>query len=327
MKFAMALPTKGPLSTPEHLPKLSEEAEKLNFYSLCLSDHVVIPDVIDSKYPYAEKGGAPKKFFAGDYLEQLTTLAFVAGKTSKINLMTCIMVLPYRNPLLAAKMLANIDYISNGRLIVGAGAGWMKEESDVLGSTSFEDRGKVVEEYVNIFKEVWTAELASFNGNYTSFSGIKLSPKPSQTPHPPILVGGESNAALKRAAKVGDGWYPEQFPRVDSIDMLTDIINRLDTYCKENGRNVKDLQIGFNARTWSVSSGNYDSSSAIGDYGFLEGTSDKIVDDIRQCESLGVNFISFNFQGHSSFQDPISSTLEDTLSRMNLFSEKIMSQF
>ena len=80
MKFAMALPTKGPLSTPEHLTKLSEEAEKLNFYSLCLSDHVVIPDVIDSKYPYAEKGGAPKKFFAGDYLEQLTTLAFVAGK-------------------------------------------------------------------------------------------------------------------------------------------------------------------------------------------------------------------------------------------------------
>ena len=109
--------------------------------------------------------------------------------------------------------------------------------------------------------------------------------------------------------------------------MLTDLIAKLDKYCKENGRRSRDLQIGFNARTWSVSSGNYDSSSTIGTYGFLEGNSDKIVNDLRKCEDLGVNFISFNFQGHSSFQEPISHTLDDTLSRMNLFSEKIMSHF
>ena len=163
--------------------------------------------------------------------------------------------------------------------------------------------------------------------NDYNYGGIKLSPKPSQKPHPPILIGGESSSALKRAAKVGDGWYPEQFPRVDSISMLTDLINKLDEYCKENGRRSRDLQIGFNARTWSISSGTYDSSSAIGSYGFLEGTPDKIITDIRQCEDLGVNFISFNFQGHSSFQEPISPTLDDTLSRMNLFSEKIMSHF
>ena len=138
----------------------------------------------------------------------MTALSFLAGCTQRIKLGTSVLVLPYREPILTAKMVATLDYMSGGRIMLGVGVGWMKEEFELLGLDTFHERGKVTDEYLRIYKELWTQEDPEYQGTYSQFSGIKFYPKPVQKPHPPIWVGGNTVAAIGRAARLGDGWLP-----------------------------------------------------------------------------------------------------------------------
>ena len=207
MKFGFGLPTRGPMAAPQSLATLARTGEELGFAIISVSDHIIIPKAINSTYPYNESGtfaGSP----SGECLEQLSLLSFLVGVTSSAKLLTSVMVLPHRPPVLTAKMLATIDVLSNGRLIVGCGVGWMREEFEAIGAPSYDERGSVGDEYIRAFKELWTSDNPTFEGKYCRFANVAFAPKPVQKPHPPIWTGGESPAALRRAGRLANVWYP-----------------------------------------------------------------------------------------------------------------------
>src|SRR6266403_4702193 len=205
MRYGFYLPTRGQTATPEALETLVKRGENLGFASVMIADHLVFPVTIKSRYPYTVSGDFPGK---GDVLDQLSLMAFVAAKTTRLRLVTSVMIVPYRNPVLTAKALATIDVLSKGRVTLGVGVGWMREEFEALGAPEFERRGAVTDEYIRIFKTLWTQSPASFSGEFYRFDAIKCLPQPVQKPHPPIWIGGHSRAALRRAARHGDGWHP-----------------------------------------------------------------------------------------------------------------------
>lgn len=205
MKFGFYLPTRGHTATPEALETQVTRGEGLGFHSVMIADHVVFPTEVRSKYPYTLSGAFPGQ---GDALEQLTLMAFVAGITTRVRLVTSVMILPYRNPVLTAKMLATVDVLSRGRVTVGVGVGWLREEFEALRAPDFDQRGAVSNEYLQIFKTLWTQDPADFAGQFYHFKGLRCLPQPVQKPHPPLWIGGHSRPALRRVAKYGDGWHP-----------------------------------------------------------------------------------------------------------------------
>ena len=209
MRFGFYMPNSGPTAQPDALAEIALRGDELGFNCLVVPDHVVEPNQIKSPYPYTvggEFGGGQRS--DGEWPEQLTTLGFLADVTKKIRLVTSVMIVPYRNPILTAKMLATLDVLSKGRLTVGVGVGWMEEEFTALGAPPFAQRGVVTNEYLRAFKELWTSDNPTFDGRYCRFSDLTFLPKPVQKPHPPIWVGGQSRRAIRRAAELGYAWHP-----------------------------------------------------------------------------------------------------------------------
>ena len=207
MEFGYHLGLRGHAARPESLVTIATAAERLGFRHLGFSDHVVIASDVNSRYPYTSTG----RWFAedsGECLEQVTTMAFVAAATRWIRLLTSVMVLPHRPPLLAAKMLTTVDVLSAGRLTVGLGVGWMAEEIALLGGPEFSRRGQAADEYIEAFRSLWTDPAPAFDGAHVRFRNLKFTPRPVQAPHPPIWIGGESRASRRRAGRLGDAWYP-----------------------------------------------------------------------------------------------------------------------
>ena len=302
---------RGPQAQADQLTVTARHAEALGFYAIEMSDHVVIPSKIDSVYPYTPDGRVPQW---DDWNEQLTTLTFLAGKTTSIRLLTSVMVLPYRNPLLAAKMLSTLDLLSKGRLIVGVGAGWMREEFEALGAPPYEDRAKVAEEYIRFFKSVWTEEPPSFHGKYFGLkSKVKFLPKPVQKPHPPIWVGGESPGAMRRAASLGDAWFPigsnPRYP-LKTLGQLSAATRRLKRYTTEAGRKKGEVGLSFVAPFKGQGKGSRNSESEL-----FVGDTQKIISDVKACEKLGFSYVKLDLSG---------AALEQTLENMSVFSEKVL---
>lgn len=193
MKFGIALPNFGKYADKELILDIAKSAEDLGFDSLWASDHIVIPE--------AHKG------FGDLFYDPLTTLSFVAAETRSIQLGTSVIILPYRNPIVLAKMISTLDVLSGGRLILGVGVGWLEGEFDALG-VSYVDRGPITDECIDVLKNLWSKEEPGYRGKYYNFSNMKFFPKPLQKPHPPIWVGGNGLAAIRRAIAFGDGWHP-----------------------------------------------------------------------------------------------------------------------
>src|SRR5574341_323395 len=201
----------GPLATRENAIEAARKAEALDYDSIVVTDHVVIPRHIESRYPYNATG----RIFVppeADYLEPISMLCFLAGATRTIRFGPSVLVLPYRNPVLTAKMLATVDVLSGGRLFVGVGAGWLREEFEVMGSPPFEARGGVSDEWLQLFVKLWTEENPVFEGKFYRVRDIGCFPKPVQKPHPPIFVGGNSRPAIRRAARYGESWHAFRVP-------------------------------------------------------------------------------------------------------------------
>src|SRR5438477_8338924 len=199
MKFGLSTVTRGVFSSRENYMAVAKAAERAGFDFLSVSDHLIVPQKLRTHYPYTASGafGAAEH---GHCFDQLATIAFLSGCTERLRLLTSVLVVPHRPALLTAKMLATIDVLSNGRLIFGAGAGWMEEEFALL-DVPFKDRGKVTDEYLEAFRELWTNDNPSYRGKHVSFSDLLFYPKPAQKPHPPIWIGGEGPAALRRTIK------------------------------------------------------------------------------------------------------------------------------
>jgi probable F420-dependent oxidoreductase len=187
----------GPCADPEAAASVARAAEEAGFESLWTAEHVVLPD------PQVPPSPVPAET---RLLDPAVSLAHVAAHTRTIRLATGIIILPQRNPLVLAKELASVDVLSGGRLIFGIGAGYLRPEFEALGAP-FEDRGERTDEYIEAIRALWTQEAPRFEGRFVSFGGIDAQPRPVQEPHPPIVVGGMSPPALRRAVRQGNGWY------------------------------------------------------------------------------------------------------------------------
>jgi len=312
MRYGFYLPTRGPTSDADSLVKIVEQAERLGFDSTVIADHVVFPVQIESSYPYTVGGNFPGGWEA---LEQLSLMAFIAGKTQNLRLITSVMILPYRNPVVTAKMLATIDVLSNGRVIVGVGVGWLREEFETLGCFEFDRRGTLSDEYLKIFKTLWTQEPASFDGEFYRFDALHFLPKPIQKPHPPIWIGGHSRPALRRVARFADGWHPvganpavplqpKQFAgSCEELRRLTEL----------EGRRYEDLTICFKAPLYDKNTTTVSGT----DRRPFSGSTSQVVDDIGTYGELGVHELIVDFR---------SDTLNETLERMAQFHEEICTQ-
>ena len=308
MEFGFGVPSRGPLASLENIITLAQQGEQMGFDILTVSDHIVVPTTIDSIYPYNETGEFVSSA-SGEYMEQLATVSYLAGVTSTIKLLTSVMVLPHRSPVLTAKILATIDVLSNGRLIVGCGVGWMREEFEAIDAPPYEERGAVSNEYLAAFKELWTSDNPSFDGKYCSFSDITFAPKPVQQPHPPLWIGGESPPALRRAAQLGDAWYPigsnPTFP-VGTFDQLADYMGRVQTNAENAGRDPATLDFAYSVN-WYSDEGAQDVD---GERRLLTGDAAQVADDINRLEGMGINHLMLNFPG---------DTADDTLAGMDRF--------
>ena len=314
MEFGFGLPTRGPMAAPQSLATLARTGEELGFAIISVSDHVIIPKAINSTYPYNESGtfaGSP----SGECLEQLSLLSFLVGVTSSAKLLTSVMVLPHRPPVLTAKMLATIDVLSNGRLIVGCGVGWMREEFEAIGAPSYDERGSVGDEYIQAFKELWTSDNPAFEGKYCRFANVAFAPKPVQKPHPPIWTGGESPAALRRAGRLANVWYPigsnPRFP-VGTPAQFAAYAARVKRYATEAGRDPSSLDFAYSANWYNDQQAQ---TLPDGQRRPLTGTPQQIADDIKRYEELGVRHMMVNLQGETQAQ---------TLERMQRFADRIM---
>ncbi|MDO8432502.1 MAG: LLM class F420-dependent oxidoreductase, partial [Candidatus Binatus sp.] len=201
MKFATFLFQTAPAS----LAAIARKAEELNFESLWIPEHIVLPVKYRSPYPYASSGRMPAPPETPLH-DPMLALAYVAGITTRVRLATGIYVLPIRNAFATAKAVASLDVLSGGRFIFGIGIGWLEEEFETVGM-NFKDRALRTREYVALMKELWTKEDPVYHGKTISVEGIRFMPKPVQKPHPPIVLGGHTEPSLKRAANIGDGWY------------------------------------------------------------------------------------------------------------------------
>lgn len=205
MQFGAHIFGVGALADPGILGEVARLAESLGYHSVFLADHILVPRGLVSKYPYSRDGGFPYDPDK-DWLDPLVALGYLAGQTRTIRLGTSVTVVPMRHPIVTAKQIATADHLSGGRVIFGAGVGWMAEEFALLGE-SFHDRGRRMDEYLRLMKVLWTEPNPHFTGEYFQIAECGFAPKPVQKPHVPIWIGGESPAALRRAARLGDGWH------------------------------------------------------------------------------------------------------------------------
>src|SRR5215510_15491956 len=202
MDLGAHLPTQGPLATREAVITFCREAERANIASLWVSDHVIFPRTATGSYPGGRFPHPPDTA----YLEPVATLTAAAMCTERARLGASVFILGHRHPVFMAKMLTSIDALSNGRLIVGVGVGWWKEELEILG-VPFHARGRHGDEILRAFKALWTEDNPRLDGEFFRFRDLGFAPKPVQKPHPPIWVGGDSAGAFRRVVTLGDGWH------------------------------------------------------------------------------------------------------------------------
>jgi probable F420-dependent oxidoreductase len=205
-QFGVLLPNLGGFPTPQAVVPFAQRMEELGYEYLLAGDHLALPLVPESRYVGSSTGIA--EFTSeSDIYESLTFISYLAACTRTVRLGIAVQILPYRNPLLNAKMITTLDVLSGGRVVFGVGVGWSQEEFAALGA-EFEARGAVVDEHIDLYKQATSGEAIDFAGTHYQVSGTKLLPRPVQLPHPPIWVGGISKVARRRAALRGDGWYP-----------------------------------------------------------------------------------------------------------------------
>jgi probable F420-dependent oxidoreductase len=275
VKVGCHLPMYGPVGTRDNVLTFARRIEALGYDSLWASDHVVIPYRIAPHYPYSPDGRFP---LTADvpFLEPLTTLALVAGVTERVQLGTSILVLPHRNPVMAAKMCATLDHLSGGRLVLGVGVGWMREEIELLGG-NYDRRGAWSDEALAVMRACWRNARTAHHGEFFSFDEIGVFPKPSRGDIP-ILIGGHTPRALRRVVELGDGWHAAFI----TPGALEADIARLREECARQKR-------PFHRVTISVRAGLSLRSAPLGsDRKPLQGSREQVIADLTAFRDLGV---------------------------------------
>jgi probable F420-dependent oxidoreductase len=266
-------------ATPEAIIATAVKAEALGFDAVFVNDHIVVDN-------------APRSAPWTNTFDPFVALSFIAGNTTRIDLGISVLIVPYRNPIATAKMLATLDRMSNGRLIVGIGVGWNEAEFQALG-VPFHERGARTTEYLRIWQACWAPGEVSFQGRFFAFSDMHVSPKPSRQPHPPIWVGGLSDAALRRAASFGEVWQPTPMPVAELVERQT----FLRQACGRIGRqNPPETRMSFRVE-FSAITGNAVQTGVKRPIG--RGTAAEVAADLLQYrEVAGVDAFQINFHGN-----------------------------
>jgi len=316
MQIGFSAPSAGPLASADNLTRVATGAEALGYSHATFSDHVVIPTDVAARYPYSDTG----EFSTagnGERNEQLIELAFVAARTSTLRLVTSVMVVPHRPAVLAAKQLATIDVLSGGRVTLGIGAGWMREEFEAIDAPDFDKRGKVTDEYIAAFRELWSKERPKFSGEFVTFDNIIFAPKPAQKGGIPIWVGGESGPALRRTARLGDAWYPigsnPAFP-LDSLARFRAGVEKLHKFTAEAGRDPKSIGLAFRFPKYGAA---LPDKAGDGERRLFSGTPAAIAGDIKALTAVGVSAIDITFDG---------TTVATMLEEMKRFAGEVLAK-
>ena len=239
-EFGVSLPNIG-MRDPQAVRLVAEQAEAAGLDSVWAADHVVLPTGTTSPYPYHVDGdflippGMP-------FMDQFTCLAYVAGITSKVKLGTAVNLLPLRHPLAVAKTVATLDVLSGGRTILGVAAGWLAEEFDALG-LEFKDRGKMLDEGIEVLREIWTQPNASYDGEFYRFKNVAAYPQPIQQPYPPIWIGGHTKPVMRRAGRVADVWLPPLFGTTPAS--LAESFAGVRDFAEQAGRAREDVSLAL----------------------------------------------------------------------------------
>jgi probable F420-dependent oxidoreductase len=248
MKFGLMYANGGPFAYPQMLTHLAQTAERVGVESLWTVEHVVIPVGYKSTYPYDPSGKIPMPAQM-PIPDPLSWLAYTAAVTKTIKLATGILILPQRHPLYVAKEVASLDVLSNGRVILGIGVGWLEEEFQALG-IPFEERAGRTAEAVRAMRTLWKDEAQPFKGKYYAWGAVESHPKPVQKPGVPIVVGGHTELAARRAARYGDGF----FPGVADDEKLTWLLGVMRDECKKIGRDAATIEVTSGRAVPSVDS-------------------------------------------------------------------------
>lgn len=236
MKIGL-IPVNVGVGSAKQIVAVARKAEDVGIESVWTFEHVVVPVDYESKYPYSpngKMGTSPET----NFVDPLIALAAIATATSKLRLATGVNILSQANPLFLAKQAASLDFVSDGRFMLGVGIGWLKEEFDALG-TPFDRRGARFDDYIEAMKKVWSEDVVEHQSDFISWSGFKSYPLPVQKPHLPLIIGGTKGKAFERTAKYGDGW----FAPTAGADQLAPMLDELKKACDAIGRDPATVEI------------------------------------------------------------------------------------
>jgi probable F420-dependent oxidoreductase len=294
MDFGVWIPNCRHLATPEIIRSAAVRAEQLGYESVWVSDHVVVPrDNI--------------KNFGETIFDPLVTLGVIAGATRRVRLGTTVLIVPYRNAVVTAKMVSSLDALSDGRVVLGVGAGWLAAESAALG-VPFAERGAMTDEHLAAMRELWTSREPSFSGRYTQFGDLVFEPRPAQKPHPPIWVGGHSPAALRRAVRVGAAWHPINRPPEELREGRAELAR----LCRTAGRAAPPtLTLRNDVRV--LTAGERAPASAHGGR-VLAGEPAALVDQVHELAACGVEHLVLEF---------LAADGRDLDAQMAVFAERV----
>lgn len=237
MRIGLFLPSVSPLATPEFLEACGAAAQDHGVSSLWVGEHVVFTDEYESRYPYADDGkvGLPPE---SGMLGLFETLTYLASCTDTVRLGTAVCLVPQRNPVYTAKSVSTLDWLSGGRVDFGIGVGWLREEFEAL-DMPFERRGARTDEYLEVMRTLWRDDVSSHDGEHYTLPPCRMFPKPMQSPNPPVYVGGESDVALRRVARLGDGWHGFNHTPATAAECVA----RLDRELAAVGRSRDEIDI------------------------------------------------------------------------------------
>ncbi len=298
MKVGFGLPQMGPAASLDAVVKAAQRAEELGYDSVWVVERLLYPLKPQTPYPGTPDGSLPDIY--KQVLDPLATLTFLAAKTTRIGLGTSVLDIPYYNPVMLARQLTTLDVLSQGRLRLGMGLGWSKDEYDAVGAT-FKGRGARADEFLQVLKAIWTTDPVEFHGKFYHVPKSIIQPKPVQKPHPPIYMGSFSEAALKRVAKYADGWNPVGIP----VEGMGQMFQGVKEMAKAAGRDPSALKMVVRAHPEIT-------EKPLGkDRWAFAGTLDQIKEDISRCRDLAVEELFFD-----PIFSPDGQSLDRFLSRM-----------
>lgn len=302
MKFGFSLVVRGAEASPETFVQMAERAEALGLDSLWCSAHIVLPPQSRSGYGMVPDLKHPEEWKAC-YWEPFSVLSYLAGYTRKVTLGTSVTVLPMHNPFEVAKQVAEVDQLSRGRFVFGIGVGWFAEEFEVLGQ-EFHNRGARTDDALELMKSLWSSDPVTHRGRYYAVDQGYFAPKPVQQPHPPIWVAGSSPAALRRAARYGDGWHPVR----PSYDELEQSLARLAGFLEAEGRSLDGLEVAVKCPLV------FQDGPPEAGQPPTRGRAADVIEALRRYRDLGVDHVVF---------DPVPEALAVALDTMERFAGDI----